>query len=557
MPNIDNKWSLTNIPPEGHADAAGFFANLLDIARREKERLGKREDFLHNYALYRSRNPKNPALSGLAPGAAPPALVNLFFANVERTVSNITARKPTGEVVDLDGADDNVERTLSVALEKWWQETNQQGKTRASARTMEIYGITTEKPYWNNAKGMPGVEIGDPFAQFPAPGNYENLSEDCPYYCFAYLEYVDAVEKKYGVTGVAEAEEYELLGQEREDYKPDKGGSGRTLGNYSETPYLTREEALSDSKVKRCVTYEIWCRDARKNTVEKQYAVIDEATGTPIVDEETGLPIMEVIRSKVPTCRDGVRMVKITRADTKGKDKGKGGKGNKSGWIVLDDAPNPNLNPDLEDELAATTYPWGRLPVYHANSYKDLISIWGFSAAEQVGDLLGQINTILRSIVDYVKNCMRPPLIIQQHCGITRAMVENALAKGGRLVLMPTTPNARIEYMQIPNLPATFFQALQLIINYFDRVYQIEEADRGEAPNGRGQAIHRMHDSAVMQHPDQRREQHDHAAGVAYQHECQPAFAVGRGLVLLDRRAHLRGERSESSQRAIDGIDPR
>jgi hypothetical protein len=38
--------------------------------------------------------------------------------------------------------------------------------------------------------------------------------------------------------------------------------------------------------------------------------------------------------------------------------------------------------------------------------------------------------------------------------------------------------------MQIPNLPQTFFQVLDLITRFFDRVYQIEDADRGVAPTG-------------------------------------------------------------------------
>jgi hypothetical protein len=38
--------------------------------------------------------------------------------------------------------------------------------------------------------------------------------------------------------------------------------------------------------------------------------------------------------------------------------------------------------------------------------------------------------------------------------------------------------------MQIPNLPATFFQVLELIVRFFDRVYQIEDADRGVNPTG-------------------------------------------------------------------------
>lgn len=481
MPKTQKDWSLINLPPQGHADVAEFAAGLFEIAKTEKERLGKPADFLYNYALYRGRHPKSIA-QGAAAYGLPPSLVNLYFANVERTVSNITARKPTGEVVDLDGGEEQDEQTLSMALQKWWQETNQQGKTRSSARTMEIYGVTAEKPFWNRSKEHPGVEVVDPFAVFPAPGNYDNLSEDCPYVCFCYLDFVDQVERKYDVEGVAEEEAYELMGQEREEYKSDGArGKGGGLGNYSETPYRTREEAVSDAKVKRCLVTELWIRDGRKKTVKEEYAVIDPETEQPIIDE-AGMPVVEVVESKTPVYRDGIRMISFTRAKSEGK--GEGAKQGKSGWMTLHDGPNPNLNPKLNDELAQTTYPWGRIPVYHANSYRDPVSVWGFAAAEQVGDLLHEINTIIRSIISYVKNCMRPPLIIQQHCGISRAMVESNLQKGGRLVLMPTTPNARIEFMQIPNLPQTFFQALQMIINYFDRVYQIEEADRGEAPNG-------------------------------------------------------------------------
>jgi hypothetical protein len=52
------------------------------------------------------------------------------------------------------------------------------------------------------------------------------------------------------------------------------------------------------------------------------------------------------------------------------------------------------------------------------------------------------------------------------------------------LVLMPTRPNARIEYLQVPNLPSNFFNTLDQLVNFHDRVYQIEDADRGVAPTG-------------------------------------------------------------------------
>jgi len=457
---MKDKWSLSKIPPKSDKDIAGFIFDLFNIAKAEKERLRKHEDWLSNYALYRGKSQVNiRQLNTSSP-------VNLYFSNVERTVANITARNPTGEVVDMDGFEDDAEKILSVQLKKWWKDTNQQSKTRAAARTMEIYGVIPEKPIWDKEKARPNTLVTDPFAFFPAPGNWENIAEEAPYVCFAYLDYVDKVEKDYGVTGVMQDDAYELLGAIREEYN---NTVVQKTGNYADAliPAKTFSSA-SDKKIERCLIIECWLRDSR--TKKETIQILDDQ-GVPATDEQGGLLFEE---KTVPVYPDGIRKITITQGKTKGT----------SEHIILDDSANPNINPKLDSQVAAMTHPWGRFPVYVANSYKDLVSVWGFSAAEQVGDLITKINKIVTKLVAYVLNVMSPPLIVQQHCGITRAMIESALTKGGRLVLMPTTPNARIEFMQIPNLPATFFQVLDLITRFFDRIYTIEEADRGQAPKG-------------------------------------------------------------------------
>jgi len=465
---INDRWSLQKIPPRGHKDVPEFAYNLFDIAAAEKERLRKNDDFLANYSLYRGKSlVGTKQLKSSTP-------VNLYFSNVERTVANITARNPTGEVVDLDGYEDGAEKILSVKLKKWWKDTAQQQKTRISARAMEIYGVTPEKPVWDKVQHQPDILTTDPFAFFPAPGNWENISEEAPYICFAYLDFVDKVESEFGVTGVLQDSAYELLGAVREEYKTTIQPK---TGNYADALIPTRNKAdVSDKKIERCLIIEVWVRDNSTRTEKEENPVLDER-GYPQVDEN-GQELFEQITRKVSVYPDGVRKITITQA--KGDSKTK----EKSGYMVLDDSANPNINPNLEIELASTTHPWGRLPVYVANSYKDLVTIWGFAAAEQVGDLITKINQIVSKLINYVINVMAPPLVVQQHCGITRAMIEESLTKAGRLVLMPTIPNARIEFMQIPNLPATFFQVLDLITRYFDRVYTIEDADRGQAPKG-------------------------------------------------------------------------
>ena len=474
---IDPKWNLSNLPPKGHKDVAEFAYQLFEISRMEKERLGKPRDFLNNYALYRGDSDKViSGRKGYSQKSGGLTHVNLYFANIERTVSNITARIPIGEVVDMDGIHDQVEMVMSLQLKKWWKDTEQQLKTRATARMMEIYGITTEKPVRDPHLNRPDIMVTDPFAFFPAPGNWDNISEEAPYICFLYLSYVDKIESDFKVTNVAADEAYELLGQSREDFKSQSNASTHTIGNYQD-PMTIRSNtgnSVSDKKIERGLIIEVWVRDEGTNESVKVAPALD-VLGVQIVDGE-GIPQVETTTTTTKRCPDGIRKITITKS----KDPAQ------AGWIVLDDSPNPNINYRHLDygSDVSRTYPWGRLPVYTANSYKDGMSIWGFAAAEQVGDLIRKINLIVSKLIAYVLNVMAPPLIVQQHCGITRDMIESSIQKSGRLILMPSTPNARIEFMQIPNLPATFFQVLDLIVRFFDRVYQIEDADRGVGPQG-------------------------------------------------------------------------
>lgn len=451
-------WTLFKIPPKGHEDVGEFAYALFEVAKMGKRKLGVDESAFRNYGAYRGPN------KDIRNRTETPA--NLYFANIERTVSNITARDPIGEVVDLDGETDNAEKILTAKLLKWWKDTNQRRKLRKSARIMEIYGITIEKPYFDfKRRHDVNVENIDIFGFYPAPGTYENVSEDAPYICFAYTDFIDAIESEFDVEGVRVDEAYDLLGQEREKFRGNTPKTRETTGLYS-TPMIPADEThkASDSKLERGLIIEVWIRD---NSTESETVLT--------VDDATGEAVMGTVQN--PIYRDGIRKITVTMADGK-KNKGE------NGYIVLDDSSNPNINSKLEDKLAKTTHPWGRFPVYLANSYKDPMSIWGFAAYEQTGYMLHYINKILKKLVAWTRNVMTPPLIIQKHCGITRQMIESDNNKAGRLILQPSIPNARIEFMPIPNLPQTFFTVLDKLIELHDRIHAIEKADRGEAPNG-------------------------------------------------------------------------
>jgi len=291
---MDAKWTLQKIPPKGTPDVAEFAYNLFEIAKAEKERLKKNDDWLANYSLYRGKS-----LTGVRQ-VKKSSPENLYFSNVERTVANITARNPTGEVVDLDGYEDDAENILSMKLKKWWKDTEQQPKTRHSARTMEIYGVAPEKPVWDKVQGQPNTMPTDPFSFFPAPGNWDNISEEAPYISFAYLDYVDKVEDEYGVTGILQDTAYELLGAVREEYKTTIQPK---TGNYTEKVIPARRDT-SDKKIERCLIIEVWLRDNSTKTEKEENPIMDE-DGIPLMDEN-GEQLFEQITRKVPVYPDGV-----------------------------------------------------------------------------------------------------------------------------------------------------------------------------------------------------------------------------------------------------------
>jgi len=77
---------------------------------------------------------------------------------------------------------------------------------------------------------------------------------------------------------------------------------------------------------------------------------------------------------------------------------------------------------------------------------------------------------------------MFPILVVPGDCGIKKEMLNTK----PNLVLMTTkpVPSGSIYFVQPPNLPRDFYNMLNLLISFFDRVYQIEDADRGVGPKG-------------------------------------------------------------------------
>ena len=434
-----NEYTLSNPPPKGHKDLAKWVWGLFEASYAEKERLGLMERWRSNYRLFRGNHWGGKARN------KDKVTVNLYFANVQRTVANITAENPIAEVVDLDGNEDDVDKVLSLKMKKWWNETEQQGKLASSTLNNENYGITIEKAVWDNANQRFIPVIMDAYSYFPAPGYFAD-NHDMPYEIHAYAVPIHEIERTFNVKDIVADDVKSVLGREdREQVRPNIILADSGVGIVHEQK---RDSLSTTDKQGEALVVECWMKDYSKRKVKT--GEFDEETGKEILEEELIYP-------------DGIRVVTVCNKH-----------------IFLNDMPNPNVNFNLEHDKVKTSFAWGRKAFYKINSYEDTTSIWGFSAAEQTGDLNKKINEIVSRMVAYVNRVLFPTLVIEKGAGITKSMINN---KPG-LVLMPTRPNARIEYLAVPNLPSNFFEILSVLTNFHDRIYQIEDADRGKSPTG-------------------------------------------------------------------------
>jgi hypothetical protein len=75
---------------------------------------------------------------------------------------------------------------------------------------------------------------------------------------------------------------------------------------------------------------------------------------------------------------------------------------------------------------------------------------------------------------------MYPPLVVPKNCGVATSKLSNK----PNLIIRPDNIEAcnAIRFVNVPNLPSSFINVFNMLVGMHDRIYQIEDADRGAAP---------------------------------------------------------------------------
>ena len=454
-----NKWNLTSLPPKGDRDVGAYFFQLYQAALQERQRLGLKERWMDNYRHFRPSNSTAVNLiPGLKKGKSKKLSLSILTANVQRTVANITARSPQATAHSVSGLSSQYDDALTEKLKLWNNRENQQESLSRSVTQQEVYGVTIEKMVYHRKSDSPDAVVLDPMAFLQAPGHYKTPN-DAPYVIHQYTMNTKVAEKKYGVSGIVAEDAYSVLGEERERDRIVPAGTNEhsinASGNYLPTqhPGPGGKPSLQDN----CLVIEIWIRDYSTFTEIVQEELRDPETDEVLVEQET----QEKYRYP-----GNVRVVTITN----------------QGHVVLADTMNPNINPELPQRLVERTYLYDKFPFFKGTSYEDPHSPWGFAMAELVGDINVAIDDLWNTITSYLRMSMHPPLILPRDTGLNESHIRYV----PRLVLQPNSyqTSLGIRWLEMPTPPSWLFQALNTLLTFFDRISQIEDAQRGEQPGG-------------------------------------------------------------------------
>ena len=444
------------LPKEGDEFVGYKVFEILAEVIQDKEARGLPDKWVRNYQLTRNRHWKRrPAARGVNLVSA-----NLLFTHRQRTVNLLTDNNPTFNVRKLGRANEDTKtfQTLVHATESWWRDEEQQSILEDSVSNGETYGVTIEKTHFDPelqfGMGEVACDLVDPFYFGIYPINKkDNQKADANLHFFPMsVRDVKRLWPEKAEEVVADSEYIEELGDTRNEISKGRGSDASLLTTFANMVKTLLNNAgkgvgQMEDEVLVC---EMWVKDY--TVIQEKYPVLETRPGEdgrPVdvhVEDENGDKLFEVIET--PKYPGYVRTVWACN----------GGK------VVLDDRPNPNINPDLPSELAMQTYLWDRFPFSMTQSVTDTHDPWGMSDLEQLDALNMEINKSLSQFTMLKDKAARLKLMNPKDTGVKNEEFDNIPG-----IINPTNTMVAqgIKYMDPPTIPPDIIAALEIYKDLF------------------------------------------------------------------------------------------
>ncbi len=502
-------WSLQP-PPEGSPEVASWVWHRFEYMKKYRETLGLPALWLRFHELYRNRlfKKRSPYTQ---------ISVNLVFKVINTMQNNLTDNKPRASIMARGDTSEESANGWQSAYDTWWEQTKQQDSLQESVGKSELYGFQVDKMIWNpDAEGGLGeVETVrcDPFGIFLWPRTMDVQKGPIAHAEALQLGEIFQRWPKSEELVKADPAYSDLLGESRADVRASKGrrdlrpiGGG---GDFYQTGEVDAPRSRYGEDVGgRALVVEFWCEDytveyADPRTGEKVNKnkelwepAIDPETGAPLVDEVSGQPYMQQVmdpetgeplkpteQAKYPGF---IRCITVVNS------------GVKSQPMVLEDRPNPSINPTLPREITSHCYFFHKKPFIKRLSYSDDVSEYGLSIVEQIEGLVMEICRKMSQIGMHLHNQAIAPLIMPKDCGVDQNQVSNLPKR----VWRPTTSmlGQGIRFLQVPPMSSDYIVFIETLIRLVDMITGITDVSEGRRPTGvtAGIAISELQEKAQV-----------------------------------------------------------
>lgn len=534
-------WKLQP-PPEGAPGVGPWVWATYEKLRRHRDKTGLVELWAHFHELYRGRIFKRKVKFAQV-------VANLFFKVINTLVANLTDNKPRASIMPNGETPDDIADGWQACYDTWWDQNQQQRCLAVSVKRSELYGYQCDEMRFNPdlEGGLGDIETHriDTYGVLFWPGHIDIQTQPAMI-TYEAMELGEIYDRWPEAKGKVEADPSfsELLKEDRAFVRATQSKNLRPEGQA--TGYVIPGSDIglggsytpeSSAGIQRALIVRCWVKDYSMQWVDPRNGepcgknavltepVVDPATGQPFTDPETGQPVMQVIQPEQWSKYPGyIRCVVVTN----------------KGQLVLDDLPNPSINPDIPRIVASECYLWDKFPFIKRFSYSDDISEYGLSIVEQIETLVIEVCKKLTQYGAHLDTLCRNPLILPQGCGVKKNDVNNL----PRRVWEPVAGMAgAIRFLEVPSAPADIITYIELCIKLVDMITGITDVSEGRKPTG----ITAAHAIAALQEKAQTVYREKIRNNDLYLEEQGRMFiSLGQNWYTEERRLRYEGKQGQS-----------
>jgi hypothetical protein len=436
------------IPPTGDLDLGKKIFSLVEAGIGKKEKRGLHDKWIKSYKQLRNRFFKQASTV-----ARPLLAANLTQKHVRDTVARLTRGQPTYNVMPvgatMNGAEELCEKAHRLTQYKW-NEREFQRVYRSAVNDGETYGCVISKVVFDPRiewEGDADWKLIDPFRFVPYPDNVINIQEAKCIFEIASVD-INTLREQYPDLAEKIKPDDDIL-QEADDERSDPSMTQTTLG--SVTSKIASVYDTEDSDEEKCTVIEAWVRDFTMKPAETS---IDEQTGEIVEIPET------------PMYPGGIRMIRVCNG----------------GELILEDSPNPSINPGIPTELTANTYLFDKFPYIRTPSISDSFDPYGRGDLENTMELQEQINLCLSMMIKERNESSTKLIKVSKDSGVpieavriaTTSRVAPHTAMAGQGVSMESLG----EYNQI------YAEMFTLLSDLFKKITGVDGVDPAQAGGG-------------------------------------------------------------------------